>query len=180
MNGFTEYEEEKLQSFMKSYRERLFGDVKLCAEIGECLREGNPDEISFHDNGGVRFEGWVLEGEYHREDGPARIHYREDGSVISRFWCLNGEPHRIDGPAIEEFSANGEATAEIWYRNGKMFRLDGPAYIVRRENSKNIEYWNVNGRDITALIASLLGSNVAYPLRVDQQECIKYILRIAD
>lgn len=72
---------------------------------------------TYHNNGNIKAEYWVVDSQWHRLDGPAFIEHYEDGNIMYEEWRVNGITHRIDGPACIWYdeNINGMVEAETWY-----------------------------------------------------------------
>ena len=80
-------------------------------------------ERSNYDNGSVKRESWLKDGNRHRDDDkPARITYCKDGSVFSKHWFKDGKGHRDnDKPAEIDYRLDGSVYSESWYTDGARY-----------------------------------------------------------
>lgn len=125
---------------------------------------------TYYENGQLKSESWLLDGEYHRVGGPSdQIWYangqlKESGCAYTvvgiglpplhllagmqmglcteQWWCINNMFHRKDGPAIQAWFENGQLRENRWYMYNNWYRFDGPAYESWHQNGKSCaETW---------------------------------------
>ena len=64
---------------------------------------------------------YFFNNEFHRNDGPADISYYDNGDIKFEFYLRNGVIHRIDGPAAIFHNSDGFIENEWHVFNGKEF-----------------------------------------------------------
>ena len=103
----------------------------------KCHRDNDlPTQLGPITIGGVRYEAWMQNGEYHRLEGPALK--QPDGTEIYQQY---GKRHRLDGPAYIGGLTHNEKHHKEWWVEGKLHRLDGPATEIYGKS-----VWWVDGK----------------------------------
>ena len=103
---------------------------------GQYHREDGPANISYYENGNIRYEVWVVDGVPYRENGPSVIIYYENGNKSQEYYLIdnNNSRHREDGPAQTNYYENGNKKKEEYLIDNALHRVDGPAVIDYSED----------------------------------------------